>query len=135
MLQNNNLKICRKLVRRELQFHKGQCLLLVTAVTLVCMLYTFSFAMGSHVYDGFLYSYRLMYGSGSHIICYDLSTEQAALLESHNAVKDTVLLSPIGTLSDEMLGNRNVKLDGIFRKMGEGDRFRAALRTGAGRRG
>ncbi len=110
MLQNNNLKICRKLVRQELQFHKGQCLLLVTAVTLVCMLYTFSFAMGSHVYDGFLYSYRLMYGSGSHIICYDLSTEQAALLESHNAVKDTVLLSPIGTLSDEMLGNRNVKL-------------------------
>ena len=110
MMHNNNLKICRKLVLREIQFHKGQSFLLAMAVTLVCMLYTFSFVMGSLVYEGFLYSYRIMYGSDSHIICYDLTKEQAALLMEHNAVKEAAVLSPVGTLSDEMLENRNVRL-------------------------
>lgn len=43
MLQNNNLKICRRLVWRDIKFHKGRSIFLVTAVALVCMLYTFSF--------------------------------------------------------------------------------------------
>ena len=77
MLQNNNLKICRKLVRREFQFHKGQNLLLVIAVTLVCMLYTFSFCLGNLTYDGFLYSYRTVYGSNSHIIYENVTKTQA----------------------------------------------------------
>lgn len=110
MLQNKNLKICRKLVRREMQFHKGLSILLITTVTLVCMLYTFSFALGSLVYDGFIYSYRIMYGSDSHIICYSLSDVQAAALSRHAAVKDTAVLSPVGVLSDKMLENRTVRL-------------------------
>lgn len=109
MLQNNNLKICRKLVRREMQFHRGLSFLLTVTVTLACMLYTFSFALGSLVYDGFIYSYRTMYGSDSHIICYGLSGVQAAALSRHAAVKDTAVLSPVGVLSDEMLENRTVR--------------------------
>lgn len=110
MLQNNNVKICRKLVRREMQFHRGFSILLITTVTLACMLYTFSFSLGSLVYDGFIYSYRTIYGSDSHIICYGLSDVQTAALSRHAAVKDAAVLSPVGVLSDEMLENRNVYL-------------------------
>lgn len=110
MLQNNNLKICRKLARREFQFHRGQSVLLILAITLVCMLYTFSFSLGSLTYDGFIDSYKTMYGSDSHIICYDLTDAQAKALADHAAVKDAAVLSPVGMLSDEMLENRNVRL-------------------------
>ena len=34
MLQNNNLKICRRLVWRDIKFHKGRSIFLVTAVAL-----------------------------------------------------------------------------------------------------
>lgn len=93
-----------------MQFHRGFSILLITTVTLVCMLYTFSFALGSLVYDGFIYSYRIMYGSDSHIICYGLSDVQTAALSRHAAVKDAAVLSPVGMLSDEMLENRAVYL-------------------------
>ena len=110
MLENNNLKICRKLVRREFQFHRGQTLLLIIAVTLVCMLYTFSFSLGSLTYDGFLYAYRTAYGSDSHIIYDNITKTQAAVVKKHPAVKATASLSVAGILSDEMLGSRSVKL-------------------------
>ncbi len=113
MLRNNNLKICRKLVRREFQFHKGQTLLLIMAVTLVCMLYTFSFSLGNLTYKGFLYSYRTIYGSDSHIIYENITEAQAAALKKHPAVKDTAALSAVGVLSDEMLENRNVRLAAV----------------------
>ncbi len=113
MLENNNLRICRKLVGREFQFHKGQSLLLVLAVTLVCMLYTFSFCLGNLTYDGFLYSFRTIYGSDSHIIYDNITEAQAAALKKHPAVKETAALSVTGVLSDEMLENRNVKLAAV----------------------
>lgn len=61
MLQNNNLKICRRLVWRDIKFHKGRSIFLVTAVALVCMLYTFSFSLGGMIRDGYLYTYRMIY--------------------------------------------------------------------------
>lgn len=110
MLQNNNLKICRKLIWRDIKFHRGQNILLILAVILVCMLNTFSMCLGSLIYDSYIYSYKVIYGSDSHIICENLSGVQAAAVTAHSAVKDTSRLYSIGTLSDEMLGARTVKL-------------------------
>ena len=47
MLNNNNLKICRRLILRDIKFHKGQYLLSGIAVMLVCMLYTFTLCLGN----------------------------------------------------------------------------------------
>ena len=77
MLNNNNLKICRRLILRDIKFHKGQYLLSGIAVMLVCMLYTFTLCLGNLTYDGFIYSYKMMYGSNSHILFYDLTPAQA----------------------------------------------------------
>lgn len=119
MLQNNNLKICRRLIWRDFKFHKGQNLLFLCAVILVGMLNTFSLCLGSLVYNGYLYSYRVTYGSDSHIIYEDLSGAEAAAAETHSAVKDTARLYSIGTLSDEMLGTRSVKLAEVSPKWAE----------------
>ena len=110
MLQNNNLKICRKLVWRDIKLHKGRSILLVTAVALVCMLYTFSFSLGGMIRDGCLHTYRMMYGSSSHILFYDLSRPQAASLQRLSKVQEAVTLSAIGVLSDDMMEYRSVKL-------------------------
>lgn len=110
MLQNNNLKICRRLVRRDIKFHKGRSILLVTAVALVCMLYTFSFSLGGMIRDGYLHTYRLMYGSNSHILFYDVTGAQAAALQGRSGVREAVVLSVVGTLSDDMMEYRSVKL-------------------------
>lgn len=116
MLQNNNLKICRKLLRRDIKFHRGQTLLLIIVVTLVCMLNTFSLCLGSLVYNDYIYSYKVGYGSDSHIIYEDLNGVQAVAAEAHNAVKDAARLYSIGALSDEMLGKRTVKLAEVSEK-------------------
>ncbi|MBD5393143.1 MAG: FtsX-like permease family protein [Lachnospiraceae bacterium] len=110
MLENNNLKICRRLIWRDIKFHKGSSILLITAIALVCMLYSFSLALGGMVRDGYIHTYKMMYGSNSHIIFYDLSNEQALRLQDHIGVKDSVRLSAIGVLSDDMMEYRNVKL-------------------------
>lgn len=110
MLNNNNLKICRRLILRDIKFHKGQYLLSGIAVMLVCMLYTFTLCLGNLTYDGFIYSYKMMYGSNSHILFYDLTPAQAVKVENHRMVRESVSLFTLGTLHDEMLGVRNVKL-------------------------
>lgn len=113
MLQNNNLKVCRRLVWRDIKFHKGRSLLLVAAVALVCMLYTFSFSLGGMIRDGYLYTYRMMYGSDSHILFYDVNRTQAAALQEHGSVREAVTLSAIGFLSDDMMEYRSVKLAAV----------------------
>ncbi len=110
MLANNNLKICHRLMWREFRFHKGCSILLVTALTLVSMLCTFSFAIGFMVRSGLKYSYQIQYGSTSHILYYGLNSVQAASVARHADVKETVRLKVLGLLSDDMLGYRNVKL-------------------------
>lgn len=113
MLENNNLKICRKLVWREFQFHKARSILLMGAITLVSMLCTFSFALGHMIHDGLRYGYRVQYGSMSHIVYDGLNSSQAAVLSRHTDVKDTVLVRPVGVLSDDMMEYRNVKLAAV----------------------
>ncbi|MDE7258800.1 MAG: hypothetical protein K2N77_06130, partial [Lachnospiraceae bacterium] len=113
MLENNNLKICRKLVRREFQFHKGRSMLLMTAITLVSMLCTFSFALGFVIRDGYLYGYQVRYGSTSHILYYGLNSAQAASIAQHADVKKTVLVRAIGILSDDVMEYRSVKLAAV----------------------
>lgn len=110
MLKNNNLKICRKLVWREFRFHKGSTILLALAITLVCALSTFAFALGGMVHNGFIYNYQLAYGSTSHILYYGLTNQQADALADHAAVQSSVRLTSIGVLSDDMMEYRNVKL-------------------------
>lgn len=113
MLENNNLKICRKLVRREFQFHKGRSILLMTAIALVSMLCTLSFTLGFLIRDGYLYSYQIRYGSTSHILYYGLNSAQAAAIAHHADVKKTVLLRAIGILSDDVMEYRSVKLAAV----------------------
>lgn len=113
MLENNNFKICRRLVRREFQFHKGRSILLMTAIALVSMLCTFSFALGFMTRDGLLYSYQVQYGSASHILYYGLNSVQALSVAGHADVKKTVRLQAIGLLSDDMMEYRSVKLAAV----------------------
>ena len=113
MLENNNLKVCRKLVRREFQFHKGRSILLMTAIALVSMLCTFSFALGFVIRDGYLYGYQVRYGSTSHILYYGLNSAQASSIAHHADVKKTVLVRAIGILSDDVMEYRSVKLAAV----------------------
>jgi ABC-type antimicrobial peptide transport system permease subunit len=113
MLENNNLKICSRLVWRDIKFHKARSILLMAAIALVCMLYTFSFALGGMIRDGYIYTYKMTYGSDSHIIFYDLNRAQAAALRGHVRAADSVTLSAIGILSDDMLEYRSVKLAAV----------------------
>lgn len=113
MLENNNLKICRKLVWREFQFHKVRSILLMGAIALVSMLCTFSFALGHMIHDGLMYGYQVQYGSMSHIVYDGLNSSQAAVLSHHADVKDTVLVRPVGVLSDDMMEYRSVKLAAV----------------------
>ena len=110
MLANNNLKICRKLVRRDFSFHKTKNFILILAAALVTALYSFVFLLGSAVEGAFLLNYQYTYGSTSHILYTGLTEHQAALLSQHPNVKSAVRLSTVGTLSDPMLGQRSVKL-------------------------
>ena len=68
MLANNNLKICRKLVRRDFSFHKTGTIILILAAALVTGLYSFVFLLGSAVEGAFLLNYQYSYGSTSHIL-------------------------------------------------------------------
>lgn len=113
MLENNNFKICRRLVRREFQFHKGRSILLMTAIALVSMLCTFSFALGFMTRDGMLHSYQVRYGSSSHIMYYGLNSAQASSVAGHAGVKKTVRLKAVGLLSDDMMEYRSVKLAAV----------------------
>lgn len=110
MLENNNLKICGRLVRRDIQFHKVRNILLMAAIALVCMLYTFSLSLGGMIRDGYIHTYKMMYGSDSHIIFYGLNSSQAAALRNYTMVEDSVMLSAIGILNDDMMGYRSVRL-------------------------
>ena len=68
MLANNNLKICRTLVRRDVRFHPVKYVLLSCAAMLVAALYTFVFLLGTSVEDAYLLNYQYSYGSTSHIL-------------------------------------------------------------------
>ncbi len=110
MLANNNLKVCRTLVKRDFRFHRIKNLILILAAALVTGLYTFVFLLGNAVENGFLLNYQYTYGSTSHILYTGLTQHQADLLSQHGNVKSAVQLSTIGSLSDPMIGQRSVKL-------------------------
>lgn len=110
MLENNNYKICRRLVRREFQFHRGRSILLMAAIVLVSMLCTFSFAIGHMIRKGTLYGYMRTYGSTCHIVFYGADSAQAAAISRHNAVKETASVRAAGVLSDDMMEYRSVRL-------------------------
>ena len=110
MLENNNLKVCRKLVIRDLRFHKLKTVLLTAAIALVTGLYTFSFLLGSAIEESFLTNYEWSYGSTSHILYYGLTEHQADVLAGHGAVKSAVKLVSLGLLTDDPLEYRSVKL-------------------------
>ncbi len=110
MLANNNLKICRTLVKREFRFHRVRSLLLVIAAALVTALYTFVFLMGTAVEEAYLLSYEYNYGSTSHILYTGLTEGQADAVAENAGIKSTVRLSTIGQLTDPMVGQRLIKL-------------------------
>lgn len=110
MLANNNLKVCRTLVMRDIKFHPVKHTILVLAAMLVTALYTFVFLLGSSVEDAFLLNYQYSYGSTSHILYTGLTEHQADVLAGDANVKSTVRLSTVGQISDPMIGQRLVKL-------------------------
>ncbi|HJC56965.1 MAG TPA: ABC transporter permease [Candidatus Eisenbergiella intestinipullorum] len=110
MLANNNLNVCRKLIRRDLSFHKAGNFVLILAAALVTGLYSFVFLLGSAVEGAFLLSYQYSYGSTSHILYTGLTEHQADLISGNADVKSAVRLSSIGQLSSPQIGQRSVKL-------------------------
>lgn len=110
MLANNNLKVCRTLVRRDVRFHPVKYMLLSCAAMLVTALYTFVFLLGSSVKDAYLLNYQYSYGSTSHILYTGLTEKQADTLAGNSSIKSTVRLSTIGQLSDPVIGRRSIKL-------------------------
>ena len=68
MLANNNLKVCRTLVKRDFKFHHNKNCILVAATMLVTALYTFVFLLGGSIKGAFLLNYQYTYGSTSHIL-------------------------------------------------------------------
>lgn len=110
MLLNNNLKICRTLVKRDFRFHKVKNLVMILAVALTAGLYTFVFLLGNAVENSFLLSYEYSYGSVSHILYSGLTEHQADMLAQNAKVKSSVRLNTVGRLSDPVIGRRSVKL-------------------------
>lgn len=110
MLANNNLKVCRTLVLRDLRFHGIKYAILVFAAMLVTALYSFVFLLGGSVEDAYLLSYQYAYGSTNHILYTGLTEQQADTLAENSSIKSTVRLSTIGQLSDPMIGRRSIKL-------------------------
>lgn len=110
MLANNNLKICRKLVRRDFSFHKTGTIILILAAALVTGLYSFVFLLGDAVEGAFLLNYQYSYGSTSHILYTGLTEHQAERIEQNADIKSAVRLSSLGQLTDPQIGQRSVKL-------------------------
>ncbi len=110
MLENNNLAACRLLIRRDLKFHSRKSLLLGIAVSLMTAMYAFVFLLGSSIEGAYLLSYQYAYGSTNHILFTGMTSRQAQAVAGASSVKSAVWLSTIGTLSDEMIGSRSVKL-------------------------
>lgn len=110
MLRNNNLRVCRVLVRRDFKFHRGKNCILILAAMLITALYTFVFLLGSSVQEAFLLSYQYSYGSASQILYTGLTNQQADHLEENSSVKKSVRLTAIGQLTDPMIGQRLIKL-------------------------
>lgn len=110
MLENNNLLVCRKLVLRDFRFHKLKNVLLMTSISFICAVCTFSFTMGSLILSCHNYDCELDYGSHSNIQYYGLTNGEADRIAGHNTVKSTVRLSPVGILSGDEMEYRSVRL-------------------------
>lgn len=110
MLANNNLKVCRTLLRRDVRFHRVKYFILALAAMLATALYSFVFLLGNSVEDAFLLNYQYSYGSASHILYAGLTEKQADTLSQSSNVKSAVRLSTIGQLSDPVLGQRLIRL-------------------------
>lgn len=110
MLANNNLKVCRTLVKRDFKFHHNKNCILVAATMLVTALYTFVFLLGGSIKGAFLLNYQYTYGSTSQILYTELTNQQADIIIENVNVKNTVRLNTIGQLTDPMMGQRLVKL-------------------------
>lgn len=110
MLKNNNLNVCRKLVIRDILFHKVRSVILILAILLVCAMYSFTFSLGLMVRNGYLENYEKRTGSHSHITFHNLTKEQSALLASHSEVKRTEELHTFGLVTSDVLANRSISL-------------------------
>lgn len=110
MLANNNLKVCRTLVKRDFRLHPGKNGILILAAMLVTALYTFVFLLGNAVEDAYLLKCQYTYGSTSHILYTGLTERQADTIAGNVNVKNSVRISTVGQLASPMLGKRLVKL-------------------------
>lgn len=110
MIKNNNLRICRKLVWREMKFHRGQSIFLGFTIALIAMLYMVLFSFADGMKGAQLTRYEEYFGSKSQILFHGLTAHQAQKLKSHGEVKSSVQMQSLGRLSDELLEYRTVYL-------------------------
>ena len=105
MIANNNLKVCRTLVRRDVRFHPVKYILLSCAAMLVTALYTFVFLLGSSVENAYLLNYQYSYGSTSHILYTGLPISWGIPRES--MVNSSRAISPFFSGSVPTVGTDN----------------------------
>lgn len=110
MLENNNLKICRRLAKREFRFHPKRSLLLILAASLTCGLYSFIFLLGNAVRESYLLNFEYACGFSSHIQYTGLTADQADALCERPEVKNAARTAALGQLSGRMLGFRTITL-------------------------
>lgn len=110
MLANNNLTICRTLIRRDFRSHRIQNCILTLAAALVTALYTFVFLLGNFVESYYLLQYQYLFGSTSQILYTGLTGQQADAVAGNARVRSSVRLTTVGQLADPMLGQRLIKL-------------------------
>ena len=116
MLANNNLKVCRTLVMRDLKRHRGKNALLILAAAAVAALYTFVFLLGSSVEAAYLLNYRYASGFTDHIRYTGLTDRQADAVEGDFRVKRAVRTTVLGYGPGHRRADRKA------------DRFKPALR-------
>lgn len=90
MLANNNLTICRTLIRRDFRSHRIQNCILTLAAALVTALYTFVFLLGNFVESYYLLQYQYLFGSTSQILYTGLTGQQADAVAGNARVRSSV---------------------------------------------
>lgn len=110
ILSNSSWKACLRLAGRMIRINRTRAFFLCLSIILVTILYTMIFFTSSSVYDSYLLQDQQEYGSTNHIVFDGLSEHQAQRISRHENVKKAVELYSIGTLSDEMLEYRTIRL-------------------------
>lgn len=100
MFEDNHTRICRKLVFREIRFHKIRSALTILVAVLAAALFSFVLFLASSEQAGYEYQVRTRSDTLSDLHFTGLTRQQAKALSSQRIVKDVSWYQPVGTLSE-----------------------------------